>query len=63
MAFSDGKVGLSVSSVEERKEPLENFVFIESDTGGKMPLFRSHGKVEKTGRKRKLAFLMELCVC
>ena len=27
-----------------------------------MPLFRSHGKVEKTGRKRKLAFPTELCV-
>ena len=26
-----------------------------------MPLFKSPGKVEKTGRKRKLAFLMELC--
>ena len=26
-----------------------------------MPLFKSHGKVEKTGRKRKLAFPMELC--
>ena len=26
-----------------------------------MPLFRSHGKVEKTGRKRKLAFPTELC--
>ena len=35
MAFSDGKEGLSVSSVEERKEPLENFVFIESILVGK----------------------------
>ena len=26
-----------------------------------MPLFRSHGKVEKTGRERELAFPMELC--
>ena len=47
VAFSDGKVGISVSSVEERKEPLENFVFVESLLVGKCHFSRATEKWKK----------------
>ena len=47
MALSDGKVGLSVSSVEERKEPLDFFVFVESLLVGKCHFSRAMEKWKK----------------